>query len=644
VRLEISQRGPVFDGHEFGASGAYEKITGRLHGALDPDHVLNSEIVNLERAPRNAQGLVDYAVDICILKPADPARGNGRILFDTLNRGDKLALIDINGSVRGGGSNDPQAAADAGNGFLMRCGYTVLFAAWQGGLSRDEGHMVADFPVATDDGEPLVGLSREEIVFGHADSPARAPLNYPAAAPDPSNTSLSVRQHEHDTRIPLPSECWRFVGPRTIEIDRPLGFGSGALYELIYPACDPIVMGMGFAAVRDAVSFFRYATADEAGRANPLAAAGQAPEVAQVIAYGRSQPGRFLREFVRTGFNEDLSGHRVFDGIFTAIAGSRRIFLNHEFAQPGRFHRQHEDHLYPADQFPFTYETLTDSFTGETDGILQRARARGVCPRIIHIDSSTEFWQGRSSLLVADEKGEAVPIPEEVRLYLYAGTMHAGPAMLAHPGIYSQDPVYELNDVDYNPLNRALIVALDEWVSGVAEPPDSRYPNLPEGTLAAPFPPEASGFPAIPGVRYPRWLNTLAVTTQETQPPQVFCAQAYPVLVPALDADGNEIAGIRLPEIAVPVATYTGWNLRKAEFAEDALMLVGAQFPFAATAAAREALGDPRLSLAERYPSRADYVAAVRAAALALVSERLMLEEDVEQAVRVAEARPWPAS
>lgn len=638
MRLEIKRREQVFDGGSFGTVGPYEKLVGRLHAAADPAERLNAGVVNLDRAPRNPQGLVDYWVDFCLLKPLDLARGNRRLLFDAANRGDKLALIDVNSARKSPTSNDPCAADDAGNGFLMRQGYSILWSAWQGGVPNEDNKLQAGFPVATLDGAPLIGPSREEIIFGHLQSPAPAPLAYPAASLEQSRATLTVRQYERAARVALPDEAWRFRSPSQIEIDLQAGYGSGAIYEFIYDARDPIVMGLGFIAVRDVLSFLRHAPADAHGTPNPLATAGHAPAVERVITYGRSQPGRFLREFVRLGFNEDLAGRRVFDGIYASIAGSRRIFLNQAFAQPGRFHRQHEDHAYPGDQFPFTYATRTDSFTGATDGILARAQASGTCPKFIHVDSSTEFWQGRSSLLVTDEHGHDIAVPEEVRLYLFAGTQHAGPAMLNHAGIFSQNPIYPLNQVDYGPLNRALIAALEVWSSGGEAAPPSRFPRVGDGTLVAPFPPSVPGFPAIPGVRYPGAINELSLMDYAREPPVAVPGKAYPVLVPKLDADGNELAGIRLPDVAVPRATLTGWNLRDASFADGALMLVGSCFPFTRTRAERIANGDPRPSLEERYASHGLYVAAVREAAERLCRERLLLAEDVERIVARATA------
>ncbi len=636
MRLEIERNEEAFGGTRFGDVGTYRKVVGRVHGSVDPKHPLNREIANLDKAPLDPSGRVAYSVDFCVLCPTDPRAGNRRLLFDTSNRGDKLALIDINSAEKGASSNDPTSPADAGNGYLMRAGYTVLFSAWQGGVADEEQKMLAHYPVATDGGEPIVAICREEIMLGQVEEPAAAPLNYPAASLDPAEASLSVRQRESDPRTPVDRNRWRYVSPRAIEIDPVPGFGSGALYEFIYPARDPIVMGLGFAAVRDLVSFFRHEVADEAGVANPIPLETAPLEYA--IAYGRSQPGRFLREFLRLGFNQDETGRKVFDGIYASIAGSRRIDLNAPFSQPGRFHREHEDHLYPEDQFPFTYATRTDPVTGIRDGILERATATGTCPKMIHVDSSTEFWQGRSSLLVTDEDGHDIELPDAVRLYLFAGTQHAGPVMMKHAGIFSQDPVYPLNTTDYAPLNRSLLAALEAWVSGREEAPPSRYPSVADGTLVPPFPKESPGFPKIPGVRYPDVINELSRMDYGTQPPRPVPGTGYSLLVPKLDEDGNERAGIRLPEVAVPRATLTGWNLRNREFAEDALMVVGSCFPFPATRVERERSGDPRRSLEERYPSHDAYVERVREAAEGLQRERLLLAEDVARYIEAAEA------
>ena len=640
MKIEISRVESVFEGMSFGSAGTYEKIVGRAFGAVDPAQRRNQEIVNLDKAPKNAAGRVEYAVDFCLLKPTDISKSNRRILYDTSNRGDKLALIDINDAQKGPTSNDPTTGVDAGNGFLMRQGYVILFSAWQGDVQPGEDHMVAHYPVATNNGEPIVAASREEVIFGHTNSPAIAPLTYPANTLDQGGATLTVRQHEKDARESVPAQHWRYRSPTQIEIYLVDGFDAGALYEFIYPARDPIVMGLGFAAVRDIVAFMRYAEHDDAGQPNPLTLHAHGPAIDHVLAYGRSQPGRFLREFLRLGFNEEPDGRKVFDGIYASIAGSRRIFLNHAFAQPGRFHRQHEDHLFPGDQFPFTYSTRTDSISGKTDGILARSLASNACPKIIHVDSSTEFWLGRSSLIVTDENGEDIPVPDDVRVYLFSGTGHAGPIMLNHNAAFSQNPTYPMNLLNYNPLNRSLLVALDEWATQGIPPPASRFPLSGDGTLVPPLPQTTFGFPDIPGVRYPGLVNELSEMDYSQQPPRPIPGHDYLVLVPKVDADGNERAGIRLPDISVPLGTHTGWNIRGAGFSQGVLMLVGSYFPFAATAEERLANGDPRPSLEERYPGHKHYVEAVTRAVAELQEERLLLAEDAERYVAKAAAAP----
>ncbi|MGZ6251658.1 MAG: alpha/beta hydrolase domain-containing protein [Candidatus Binataceae bacterium] len=636
MKIEISRVESAFAGMSFGSVGPYEKLVGRAFGEVDPSHPLNAEIVNLGKAPRNAAGRVEYWVDFCLLKPTDILKSNRHLLFDALNRGDKLALVDLNDAPKGPGSNELATAEDAGNGFLMRQGYAILFGAWQGDVVAEEGHMLAGFPIATDNGAPIAERSREEYVFGTAGSTVIAPLTYPANTLEQSEATLTVRQHEKDPRVPIPPRQWRYLSPTRLEITLADGFDAGAIYEFIYPARDPIVMGLGFAAVRDLVTFMRYASADENGRPNPLSQAGGGPAVDDVIVYGRSQPGRFLREFLRLGFNQEASDRRVFDGVYASLAGSRRIFLNHPFSQPGRFHRQHEDHLYPGDQFPFTYTTRFDPISAKTDGILTRCLATDTCPKIMHVDSSTEFWQGRGSLVVTDESGKDITLPDQVRVYALAGTGHAGPAMFRHSGVFFQNHSYPLNRLDYGSLNRALLVALQEWVSRGTPPPASRFPRAGEGTLVPPSPETGLAFPDIPGMHYTGLVNGLCELDYSQQPPRPIAGHDYPVLVPKVDADGNEVAGIRLPYVAVPLGTRTGWNIRSAGFAEGALMAVGFYIPFAATAKERRETGDPRLSLEERFPSHEHYVSAVARAATELQNERLLLAEDVERYLATA--------
>jgi hypothetical protein len=627
MKIEIVRVESAFDGISFGNVGPYEKVVGRAFADVDPSHRLNAEIVNLGYAPRNGAGRVEYSADFYLLKPLDLRKGSRRLFYDVLNRGNKLALNNINDAPR---LNDPGTAADAGNGFLMRRGYSLLWSGWQGDIAGGDDRMRAVLPVATNNGAPIVATSRDEFVFDHIRNPATAPLSYPADTLDQQRATLTVRQREQDPRVPVPSDHWRYLSPTRIEITRPAGFDAGAIYEFIYPARDPIVMGLGLAAMRDFVSFMRHESGDANGRPNPLNLDSR-PAADYVLAYGASQSGRFLRDFLWRGFNEDLEGRKVFDGVIATVAGSRKTFVNFAFAQPGRFSRQHEDRLFPGDQFPFSYATTTDRVSGKTDGILARCRASGTCPRIMQTEGSTDFWHGRAGLLVSDGKGNEIPLPDDVRAYLFASIQHGGGSVAANFP-FNQ---YPGNPAEYSCVHRALLVALDEWVSRGILPPSSLFPCPSDGTLVDPSP-QTYGFPAIPGMVYPGIVNELSEMDYSEQPPQPIPGHKYLILVPKVDEDGNDIAGVRVPDITVPRGTHTGWNLRRKGFGEGELVLLGSYFPFGATKKDRLASGDPRPSLEERYPTHEHYVNAIARAADELLKKRLLLAEDLERIVNAA--------
>jgi hypothetical protein len=441
---------------------------------------------------------------------------------------------------------------------------------------------------------------------------------------------LTVRQHEQDPRTLVSPADWHFVSNMQIKINRPAEFDASAIYEFIYPAQDPTVAGLGFAALRDVVSFLRHESTDETSTRNPLDLEGR-PAVDHALAYGMSQAGRVLRDFVYQGFNESLAGGKVFDGMLVCMAGSRKSFVNHAFAQPGRFARQHEDRLFPHDQFPFSYATTTDPVSGKTDGILARCEQSDACPKVIQTESSSDFFQGRASLLVTDAAGCEIPIPECVRLYHFAGLQHGG----------GGDPTvdyarffpairYAPNPADGSAVHRALLVALDRWVDGGGSPPPSQFPNVADGTLGLAAS-DHYGFPAIPDADYPGLVNGLCEVDYSVQPPKPVPGRDYVVMVPPIDSDGNEIAGIRVPDIAVPRGTHTGWNPRRKGYAAAALSPLGAYFPFAATKRKRLESGDPRPSLEERYSGKQDYLRKVAKAANALRVSGFLLEEDVER-------------
>ncbi|MBV8054615.1 MAG: hypothetical protein JO071_05175 [Deltaproteobacteria bacterium] len=629
MKLEIIRVESAFDDLSFGNIGAYEKVVGRASAEVDPTHPLNAGIINIGKAPTNAAGRVEYWLDFYLLKPADLRRGNRRIFYDVVNRGNKLALNNLNDAPR---VNDPSTAADAGNGFLMRQGYSVLWSGWQGDVAEGDNLLRAHLPIAAEHDASIVATSRDEFIFEHTRSPVTVSLSYPANTLDQTAAMLTVRQREQDPRTLLSPEHWHFKSNTRIEINRPGEFDAGAIYEFIYPARDPIVMGLGFAAVRDLVAFMRHDSANADGRPNPLTLDGR-PAIDYVFAYGASQSGRFLRDFIWQGFNQDLHGRRVFDGLIATVAGSRKTFVNFAFAQPGRFSRQHEDRLFPHDQFPFSYATTTDPVGGKTDGILARCEASNTCPKIMQTEASTDFWEGRASLLVTDGKGIEIPVPDNVRLYLFASIQHGGGSVAANFPFNQYQP----NPAEYGAVHRALAVALDEWVSRGVLPPASRFPRVSEGTLISPAP-QSYGFPPIPGVKYPGLVNELSEMDYSVQPPKSIPGHNYLILVPKIDEDGNEVPGIRIPEIAVPRGTHTGWNLRRRGFAEGELVLLGSYFPFAATKEERLASGDLRPSLEERYPTEDDYVTQIARAAEELRNMRLILSEDVERIVNAAAA------
>jgi hypothetical protein len=614
--LEFTEReSPVFGGATFGAAGAYERLHGTVHGELDPAHPLNAGIVNLVRAPRNARGMVEYRSDVRILKPLDPGRGNGWLVYDVPNRGNQPIMSRLNGAPEGG--HPPTA----GNGFLMYRGFTLVWSAWQGDVPAGNDRLVARFPVI----EGVTGKVREEFIaegsglLGDTNIEELSEdrfigtLVYPVA--DPAGATLTVREREADPRTTPPGLAWRLIDDRHVEITRPTaaGFDRGAIFEFIYRARDPIVMGIGLAAIRDLVSFLRHGT-----DGNPLRGA-----IRHTLGFGISQSGRVLRDLVHHCFNQDLAGRMVFDGILPVVAGSRRTNINWQFAQAGRYSRQHEDHSYGDDQFPFSYPTLTDPTSGRTGGILQRARDAGVCPKVMHLDTESDLWQARASLVATDTKGADIAMPDEVRLYAVTGVPHAAFRPLARP-------VMQLpgNPLGYGAFMRALLVALTEWIEHGTPPPASRFPSRAAGTLV-PLAQAREGFPRLPGVTFPAVLNELRLRDHAVEPPAE--GAAYPVFVQPADADGNALGGLRHPLLEAPLATHVGWSLRATGFGEgDLFTIQGSMIPFAATEAERERAGDPRPSLAARYPSREAWAARLAEATRRLVAERLLLAEDAE--------------
>jgi hypothetical protein len=664
VRFVVEQRRPLAGGHAFGDVGPYERLDGTAHMEVDPRDPLNAVIVNLDKAPRNARGMVEFSSPFYILKPVDLARGNGKLFYGINNRGNSIELARFNLIAPGANTSDPLGAAAMGDGFLMRLGYTIVDAGWQGDVEPGSGRLAPTFPVARQaDGSPIVARVRVEysdrtipqagtFTLPLEGSPAFRP--YATADRDTTHSTLVVRDGVSGERKPVAPDRWAFgrcpagresLAATSSDICLFDGFRADRLYELIYPAKDPIVMGLGHAVTRDIGSFLRYDARDAAGTPNPLASSSGAPGMRRAYATGSSQTGIYLRDLIYLGFNEDESHRKVFDAVNINIAGSVRNFINVEFAGPNTYSAQMDRHDFLMTSYPpLTYAVTTDPISGVRAGILQRPATD---PLVVDTHTETEYYQLRASLNLTDGRGQPVSPPDTVRMYLLSNLQHGsgrvgGP--LAGPRGMCE---YPTNGVPAAGVVRALLVAMDAWVERGTAPPPSRVPDVRNGTLV-PLSEARAAFPAIPGVRFSPALNELELLNfgPEFRPeggrvtllPPI-AGPRYTVLVPKPDADGLDLAGVRVVETAVPLGTATGWNIRGEGFRPgNTCGLSGAYFPFARTRAERQASGDPRRSLEERYTDHGGYVKAIEHATRTLVKERLLLPEDAERYVRDAKA------
>jgi hypothetical protein len=633
---------PTFGGRTFGAVGAYERISGQIIGEVDPNDRRNAIIVDVGLAPKNPNGTVTYSTDFQILRPIDRSKGNRRLLYEITNRGRTNALEMLNDSP---GGNDVNGSGDAGNGFLMRQGYVLLESGWDVPPPAGKSFTIT-LPVARNpDGSPITGPATEEFVIDKGQTPAKQTLNYPAASADKSKASLTVRRNYADAPIPVPASDWDYVDGKLNAVKLTSGnfggpdsFGPTALYEFTYIARDPTVVGLGFAAIRDLATFLRTAKADDKGVANPLAG-----DVQFIYTFCSSQPCRTMHDFVQLGFNETegTTPAKAFDGILNWKAGGSGIFMNYRFGQPVRTHRQHIARWTPEYQFPFADQKLTDTVTGKTDYRLRRCDETKTCPKIFEANSSNEYWAKAASMLQTDAQGHDLGGVDNVRYYLLASFPHGGGN---GRGICAQPR----SPLKPDQALRALLVDLDAWVTEGEAPPADRLPRVADGTLVPPLPQAGMGFPQIPGVTYNGVHHTgdlfdfgpdFNKGILSVLPPKLV-GSPYPVLVPKTDSDGNDIAGIRMPDVAVPVATYSGWALRADGL--DGCDANGQRIGFAKTKAERLAAGDPRPSLEERYADHATYVGLVTRAAQDLKAQRLLLDEDVAATVAAAQAASVP--
>jgi hypothetical protein len=631
-RIEILEQGALAGGMAFGKTSAYERIKGRLQYAIDPVDPADARIVDLKRTPRDRRGRVTFAGDFLLLRPEDLARGNHRLLYEVDNRGNLGMLAFFDDAPW---ANDPRRPADLGNGFLLRQGYSLLWSAWNWDVLPGEGRLQIELPIATGNGAPITGpVAAEFVLMRPATSAAFMwgdSRGYPPLSLDERGARLTVRDEPAGARTLIPRERWRFDGPTQVFSET--GFAPGRIYELVYSARDPRVVGLGLAAIRDSLSFFRFESADALGTPNPLVSGGK-PDPQAALAFGISQSARVLQHMLLEALHVDEAGRMVFDGAMIDVPGGGKGSFNYRFAQTTRHPSELEDQQYPADFFPFTTTPEVDPVTGAKGDVLARARALGALPKLFYTMTSTEYWTRSASLLHTDVTGERdLPLAADARLYMFAGAQHGNWRMPVR-GPYQNCG----NPLDHRPPMRALLLALDAWATRGTTPPASVYPKLADGTLG-PVADYRHAFPAVPGLQLP---------SRNLQPPRLdlgprFASEGiadkvppdlgppFVSRVPLPDADGIDRGGIRLPAVAVPLGTYTGWNLRAPEVgAPDHLARwSGSFFPFARTEEERRAAGDPRPSLQARYRSRADYEGRVKAAAEALARERLLLETDV---------------
>ena len=649
TELEITNRTSFASGESFGDVGAYELLEGTAHYAVDPLHARNKGITDLNLAPRNSAGKVEFSADFAMLRPVNIDRGNRRILFDVVNRGRKTAL-SMN-SVPA--ATDPTAPLEAGNGYLMRRGYTVVWGGWQADVPPTPGLIGLHGPEAIGPQGPLTGkilcqfqCNEPTQVFLLAD---RQHLPNPAADPTEAEASLTVRDLPNSPAAPVDRSRWSFVRvededvePQHSHIHMPSGFEPGKIYQLVYTTTGSRIVGLGFVAMRDVVSFLKYALAPFDGRrGNPCAGA-----IDYAYAMGRSQSGRFLRQYIHVGINEDEEDRVALDGIMPHVAGGMRGEFNLRFGQPSK------DVCYIIpEMFPFTDTPQTDRVTGAQGSLLEVLERRGKVPRIMFTNTSAEYWRGDAALIHTDLENltDAAESPS-VRRYHFAGCQHGSGEfppleVRTSDGIRGQLP---FNSVDYAPLLRAALDNLDRWVTTGEGPPASRHPGLNDGTAVESHT-LLERFAQLPGVRIPTQA-TRAIRLDygpeshlgRTTKLPADEGEEFPALVADLDESYNERGGIRLPDLTVPVATYTGWNLRDESIGNPNLFigitggLAGWTLPLPATEAEREATGDPRASIEARYASREEYLEQVTRAAMDLVSEGYLLEEDVDEVVELA--------
>jgi alpha/beta hydrolase family protein len=633
---------PTFGGYSWPGVGQYEKIAGKAYGEIDPNNPQNAVITDLALAPRNANGNVEYAFDYYVLKPIDLSKGAHKMMYEPPNRGSKFwGSFD-----RMTGGNDPGAVTDPAvlaNTFLQPRGYTLVWSGWDAsaGTNNAAFKTTITLPVAVNpDGTAITGPGYEYFLS----SGTSYTLNYPAATLDQTTATLTHRVHLDDTPEVIPASGWAYNADGTaISLAGGASFVGNDIYEFTYTAKNPTVNGVGFAAVRDFNAWLRYSPSDDIGTPNPFI-----NDVQRVYTDTLSQPARLLNDFTNLGFNQAENGKKVFDGMLQWIGAGDGVNMNYRWSQPGRTNRNRQDLRFLEGLFPWANVTTTDPISGKTASRYDRCTTSNTCPYAMEIYSANEYWVKAASLMTTTPDGKAdlaLDTSPYARNYFISSHQH-GTGNATSKGACQQFQ----NPLDSAPIQRALWIAMDDWVTKGVAPPPSQVPKLADGTLVAPDQ-KSTGFPNIPGVTYTGLKTTryrfdlgpnFYTTGIPTVNPPAFTSPyednpangpIYPSFVPKTDADGNDIAGVRLPDVTVPLGTYTGWALRAGAWANDGCEGSGQYIPFPATAADRMASGDPRRSIEERYPTSSSYYYAVLGAVNNFVANRWMLPEDAPTAL-----------
>lgn len=629
VRVDVQSRADILTGRSFGLAGAYEKVAGRVYFAVDPSNPANQIIADISKAPRNAKGQVEFSADVFILKPKQMERGNGAALLEISNRGGK-GLLGFYNHARGG--NDPSTEEQFGDGFLMKQGFTLVWVGWQGDVPANPSLLHLYAPKAAG----ISGVVRADFVPTEKSTKQglsdRNHVPYLVTDPSDPSATMTVRDRVDGPRQKVPRDRWNFSADGA-SVEMLSGFELNRIYEVVYKSQDPMLIGLGPAAVRDFLSYLKF---DSAAAQEPLKITG----IRRTISFGVSQSGRFLRTYLYYGFNQDEHNRPAMDGVMAHVAGAGRGSFNHRFAQPSRDGHPFLNFFYPTDIFPFTDLPETDSETGMTDALLARAAATNTLPKIFYTNSSYEYYGRAASLIHTTIDGKAdATIPANVRIYQFSGGQH-GPAQFPPRKSIGQ----QLNNPnDYRWSMRALLLAMDRWTAGGPPPPDSVYPKIADHTLTTP---EALPFPKIANYSSrahrayradygPQWKQGIVTI----EPPKI--GNAFPILVPQVDDDGNDLGGVKMPEVSVPLATYTGWNLFNGQAGpvDEVSSMQGSYIPFPRTKADRMRTGDPRASVEERYHDRAQYMGKVSEAAMALIEKGLLLEQDLGAVLKMSRER-----